>query len=256
MRIIDSHTHLMEDGFQYLPGLSLNAFVNLMDNAGIDVSVIFTLAGLIRDFRAHNDELAEAVAEYPDRLVGLGSVNPWYGDEAVEEVRRCFTDLGFAGLKLHPWYTGFLVNSPVMDSVCEVVAEFDKPVFLHTGTPPGSAPLQVGALASRHTRVVFVLGHLGLPDLWTEAVAAAQRHRNIYLETAGAHSLSIRKAVEILGPERVLFGSDSPFGGKNNVFFQRDKISLLGLPERDEERIMSLNAAEIFDVPTAYGDAS
>jgi predicted TIM-barrel fold metal-dependent hydrolase len=108
MKIIDSHTHLMTKPFQYLQGLPVNEFVDLMDEAEISVSVIFTLIGLIRDFRAHNDELAEVVATYPDRLVGLGSVNPWYGDEAVEEVRRCFTELGFAGLKLHPWFTGIL----------------------------------------------------------------------------------------------------------------------------------------------------
>lgn len=250
MKIIDSHTHLMTKPFQYLQGLPINEFVQLMDEAEISVSVIFTIVGLIQNFRAHNDELAEIVARYPDRLVGLGSVNPWYGEEAVDEVRRCFTELGLAGLKLHPWFTGFLVNSPSMDPICEVAAEFDKPIFLHTGTPPGSAPLQVGILASRHPNVTFVMAHLGLPDLWWEAVAAAQRHRNIYLETAGAHSLSIARAVELLGPERVLFGSDSPFGGRNNVFFQRDKIRMLDFPEQDLIQIMSLNAAKVFEIPS------
>src|SRR5262245_61594618 len=144
MRIIDSHTHFMPDGFQYLTGLPVDEFLALMDEADIDVSVLFTLTGLIRDFQVHNEELARVVHAHPTRLVGLGSVNPWYGDDAVREVRRCFEELGFAGLKLHPWFTGFLVNSPVMYPICEVAAEFDKTIFLHTGTPPGSAPLQVG----------------------------------------------------------------------------------------------------------------
>jgi predicted TIM-barrel fold metal-dependent hydrolase len=110
--------------------------------------------------------------------------------------------------------------------------------------------LQVGNLASRHPNVTFVMAHLGLPDLWWEAVAAAQRHRNIYLETAGAHSLSIKRSVELLGPERVLFGSDSPFGGRNNVFFQRDKILMLDFPEQDQNQIMRLNAARVFNIPS------
>ena len=67
------------------------------------------------------------------------------------------------------------------------------------------------------------MAHLGLPDLWWEAIATAKRHPNVYLETAGAHSLSIKRAVEILGPSKVLYGSDAPFGGRNNIFFQRDR---------------------------------
>ncbi|MBW7883516.1 MAG: amidohydrolase family protein, partial [Caldilineaceae bacterium] len=95
MRIIDSHTHLMQEGFQYLAGMPVDEFLDLLGEADIETAVIFTLTGLIRDFQAHNDELAEVVAAHPGRLVGLGSVNPWYGEEAVREVRRCFTELGF-----------------------------------------------------------------------------------------------------------------------------------------------------------------
>ncbi len=248
MRIIDSHTHLMQDGFQYLAGMSVADFISLMDEAQIATSVLFTLTGLIRDFKIHNDELAQVVAAHPGRLVGLGSVNPWYGDDAVAEVRRCFEELNFAGLKLHPWFTGFLINSPVMYPICEVAAEFGKPILFHTGTPPGSAPLQVGILAADFPGINFVMAHLGLPDLWWEAVAAAARHPNIYLETAGAHSLSIQRAVEMVGPSRVLYGSDMPFGGRNNVFFQRDKINLIGFSEDELEQIMGGNAARIFGI--------
>lgn len=246
--IIDSHTHLMEEPFQYLNGMRLDDFIDLLDHATIDTAVLFTLTGLIRDFREHNDRLATAVARYPERLVGLGSVNPWYGEEAHAEIRRCFTELGFRGLKLHPWFTGFLVNSPIMDPICELAAEYGKPIFFHTGTPPGSAPLQVGVLAERHPNVVFVLAHLGLPDLWTEAVAAAKRNPNLYLETAGAHSLSIVKAVENVGADRVLYGSDAPFGGPQNVLFQRDKLLMLDLSEEALGKIMGQNAKRIFGI--------
>ncbi len=253
MTIIDSHTHLMVRPFQYLSGMPIGDFLNLMDKAEVDVSVIFSIAGLVRDFGKHNDELSQIVAAHPGRLVGLGSVNPWYGEEALTEIRRCFTKLNLSGLKLHPWFTGFLVNSDVMHPICELAAKYDKPIFLHTGTPPGSAPLQVANLALRFPTVTFVLGHLGLPDLWWEAVTAAARHPNIYLETAGAHSLSIKRAVEMLGARKVLFGSDSPFGGANNVFFQRQKIAMMGFSEQEQQQIFGLNAARIFRISTRDG---
>ena len=248
MTIIDSHTHLMPRGFHYMSGMPLDEFVAMLDSAEIERAVIFTLEGLVRDFQRHNDELAGAIQRYPNRLVPLGSVNPWFGEDALDEVERCLTSLGFKGLKLHPWFTGFLANSPLMDGICEVAAKHGKPILFHTGTPPGSAPLQVGVLAERHPTNVFVLAHLGLPDLWPEAIAAAKRYPNLYLETAGAHSLSIRTAVEILGADRVLYGSDAPFGGSNNVFFQRDKVRLLGFSSVDMAKIMGDNARRVFGI--------
>lgn len=248
MYIIDSHAHLMQDPFHYMDRMPVDDFIALLDDAGIQKTVLFTLTGLVRDFQLHNDELAGVVARHPDRLVGLGTVNPWYGDEAVQEAERCFTELGFSGLKFSPWYQGFLVNSSVMHPICELAEKHDKTLFIHTGTPPGSSPLQVGNLALAYPNVRIVMAHLGLPDLWWEAVVTAARHPNVYVETAGAHSLSIKRAVEILGTHKVLYGSDAPFGGRNNLFFQRDKILLLDLPDTDLERIMALNTAEVFKI--------
>lgn len=100
---MDSHAHLMQDPFHYMESMPVDDFIALLDDAEVQKTVLFTLTGLVRDFQRHNDELADFVARHPDRLVGLGTVNPWYGDGAVQEAERCFVELAFAGLKFSPW---------------------------------------------------------------------------------------------------------------------------------------------------------
>ena len=51
--------------------------VRRMDEDGVDVSVVMGIGWTdIELARAANDYLIEAVAKYPDRLVGLAGVNP------------------------------------------------------------------------------------------------------------------------------------------------------------------------------------
>ena len=67
-----------------------------MDAAGVALSVVtgFAFADQNR-CAASNDYIIEAVRRYPDRLIGLGAVQPLAGDKAVYEVERCLN----AGLR-------------------------------------------------------------------------------------------------------------------------------------------------------------
>src|SRR5690606_39881383 len=146
--------------------------------------------------------------------------------------------LGFKGVKLHPWMTGFPIHSEMVHPVMERIARYGVPVIVHSGTPPWSEPLQIAEMAGAHPDVPIILAHMGIIDLWKEAIDAARRHPNIWLETAGTPGSAIRIAVEELGPERVVFGSDSPYGGRGGHRFQLNKIRYLGLGERAEELIL------------------
>ena len=50
-----------------------------------------------------NDEVAGFVEEYPDRLIGVGSVDISKPMQAVREIRRCVEELGFKAIRVLPW---------------------------------------------------------------------------------------------------------------------------------------------------------
>ena len=57
--------------------------------------------------REANDYVIQAAAKYPERLTGFCSVNPAWGDGALEEVERCVAS-GLSGIgELHPDTQGF-----------------------------------------------------------------------------------------------------------------------------------------------------
>lgn len=242
--IIDVHCHLFER-FEYLRGLSVEDIVATLDEAGVEKTVMFTLSGLFHDARRANDEIADAAARHPDRLIPFATVNPRDGDAALEEMERSVKELGHRGFKLHPWNSSFFANSPAAHEVARKGEELGVPFIIHSGTPPSSSPLQIAEMARVAPGTDFMLAHMGLPDLWKEALSAAMRYPNIYLETSGTPSLAIRTAVQRLGAERVIYGSDLPFGGRENIFFQIQKIKDLELSDAEERLILRGNAERV-----------
>ena len=238
--IVDAHTHLFER-FEYLEGLTAEQMIENLDRVGIDTAVLFTVEGLLGDYRATNEQIAETAARFPGRFVPFASVNPRDGDAALAEMDRAVGELGCRGFKLHPWWSSFPANSPASLELARHGGTLGVPFLIHSGTPPTSTPLQIAEMARVAPQATFILGHMGLPDLWKEALLAARRYPNILLETCGTPSLAIQVAVERLGPERVVYGSDMPFGGRANVGFQLQKIRDLALPAAAEELVLGGN---------------
>ena len=112
MRTIDMHAHLPGHAMGLSPRSTADVLA-MMDMAGIDQQVVMTIDGLFHDPVAGNDALAAQTAEAGGRLIPFCTVDP-YDEGAVAEVRRCVEDLGFRGVKLHPWWQGFSPLNPLM----------------------------------------------------------------------------------------------------------------------------------------------
>ncbi|HPT62581.1 MAG TPA: amidohydrolase family protein [Bacillota bacterium] len=250
MMIIDAHCHYFETegGLDFVKGASFEEHVQDMESANIDKFILFTLNGLFGDYRRANDNLAVIASRYPDMVIPFGTFNPWYGQDALDEIDRCMNVLGFRGFKLHPWMTGFPINSEMLNPFLEKIMSYDVPVLIHSGTPPWSEPLQIGEVARRFPELRIVMAHMGIIDLWKEAIDAAKSNKNIWLETSGVPGSAIKIAVEEVGPERIVFGSDSPYGGQGGHLFQMNKIRFLDLGTTATELILGGNIQRILGI--------
>jgi len=176
-----------------------------------------TCSELSRQREIH-DQLAEMVRTHPGRLWALCTVNPGAMDQAAEEVRRCVRELGFIGVKIHPWLQAIsVVSNPGMPLVMEAAQELGAVVLFHDGSPPFSTPRQIGCLASRFPRCKVILGHSGLADLWRDAADVARGNPNVYLQPTAVPRWVVRAAYEAVGPERLLFGSDAGFASVRQI---------------------------------------
>lgn len=229
----------------------VTATVAAMDEAGVDLGLISAWVGP-RGPLISNDEVAAFVAEAPQRLAGVGSVNLARPMEAVREVRRCVRELGFKAIRVLPWLWELPPHDrrfyPVYAACCEMGVPFCTQIG-HTGPLMPSEvgrPIHLDPVALEFPELVIVAGHIGYP--WTdEAVALATKHENLFIDTS-AYTARRYPAplVEFLrghGRRKVLFGSNHPMIAPARALEGLDE---LGLDEAAKQAFLAGNAQRVY----------
>lgn len=234
--IIDSHTHL-GDFPLFNVELDVDGLIQMMDDWEITKSVVFSLP---------NQITLEAVKKYPDRLAGLVWANPHRGEKALREIDSAIKEWGFKGIKMHPLLDAYLPDQDIVHPIMDLARKHKVPVFFHCGHPPWSLPWHFSNLADVYPDVIVIMGHMGHGHIVyiNGAIEVAAKHDNIVLETSGMpmHT-KIREAANRLGVERVIYGSDSPFG---HPAFEIPKVKISGLSNQQLSLILGDNTAQIF----------
>lgn len=265
--VIDAHTHISPQSHtsnNRVNHVPTEFHVERMDKNGIDMAVVIAHARAgwkIDDYRHEHDLVAEEMAKFPDRLVGVCWADPLLGDEAVEEFDRCVNDLGYIGLKFHPVYQRFPFDGAIIDPLIERAREHNLPVIAHLEPRVnGAEPWRMVRLAQRYPEVIFVMAHMGRNVHTIEDGSIARlagRVPNIVLEASSTFTDAygtFQQTAEILGPERILLGTDS--GPFHHPAINILKIELLDIPRNWAQLMLSGNAERIFKLdPASFGRA-
>jgi predicted TIM-barrel fold metal-dependent hydrolase len=240
--IIDMHMHIEEVaslGWK----MSADDCITAMDAAGVDRAAVMTLTDLPGLNPRGLELIAEACDSHPDRLYGFVRLNPAHLATAHELLDRAVTELGFKGLKLHPVST---LQHPGGAATIELIrhaGELGVPTLFHCGDEPLSTPLSIAPAARACPDAKIILGHMGGYFHVDEALDVAEELPNLILETSAMpYPDKIRAAVDRVGPERVIFGSDGPV---SSPALERQKVVIAALGERAAELVMGGNAAAL-----------
>jgi predicted TIM-barrel fold metal-dependent hydrolase len=209
--IIDSHTHIGRgEDFSntYQVEQSLELLLQQMADCGIDRSCVMPVT--YRDYEGGHSEIRDAVAAHPDKLIGYARANLSDEDRTLAQVRDCLEKWGFRGVKVHPWQGDGFPTRRLM----ELLTGYARPLLVHT-RPEAQSMDGFAALARAYPRVPLMLGHMGgFTAFWPGYVklcaVEARQIDNLYLDTARVFDHAwIKMAVDICGPEKVLFGTDA-----------------------------------------------
>jgi predicted TIM-barrel fold metal-dependent hydrolase len=208
--IVDSLVFLGESLFG--PAVTADGLLAWMDALEVDMAVVAPLRPRDYHLGPANDAVAAAVRAHPQRLVGLGRVDPNLGEAAAAEAERCLGELSSVGLFLHPWEETFRVNGP---GVAEIVPD-GVPVVVAAGYPWLSEGLQVGDLARRRDgRPVIATngGQLNISGLGqTDVELALAASENLVLQTSGVYREDfLEGVVSRFGAGRLLYASSYPW---------------------------------------------
>lgn len=242
VELVDSHGHLGDcilfDGHTEEPAL-----LAARRKWGVATSILLPSPG-VPDAVAVHDRIAKLAKEYPGEFYGVVSMNPLLGMDALErEARRCVEELGFVGIKLHPYGHGVSPWSPPGRQVFELAEALRVPVIVHTGVGiPNSLPAMLIPAAQAHPDTTVVLYHAGAYIVSLEAIVTAQQCPNVVLETSWCAVHHLRRFVDEVGPDRVMFGSDIIA----NLDTEIVKFLSSGLTEDELRACMGQTARQVF----------
>jgi predicted TIM-barrel fold metal-dependent hydrolase len=240
--IIDCHVHVNPPADGERPGEYLLPFA---DRMGIDKLCLSRIDGnqqpTPEQIEAANDLTWDAVRAFPDRFIGFCYLNPCYLYHSLEEVERCLSRGPFGGIKL---WVSMWSDQPNLDPIAERAAELGVPVLQHTwikitgNLPFEPEPRHLAALAERHPDTRFIMAHSG--GNWERGYKTIAHLPNVYGELAGGDPEmgQAEMAVRLLGPDRVVWGSDAV---GRSFASQLAKVTGADLAEEDKAAILGGN---------------
>lgn len=210
----------------------LKQYMQRAVEAGIKKTVIF--AAFNSDYAKANSEVAQIVANYPDRFYGFAFVHAVNDRGRIHVmIKTAVEQYGFVGIKVHRH------DAPISREICETARAFSLPVLYDVSGEVSVCEL----LAQEYPDVDFIIPHLGsFADDWRAQLALIDhlvRHPNIYTDTAGVRRFDLlEQAVQRAGARKILFGSDGPW---LHPAVELAKIHALRLPPTQEKLILGGN---------------
>lgn len=237
-------------------------------------------AALIASLPGDADSVALAVARHPERFVGFFMLDPTRKD-AIDYAKRAL-DEGLRTICLFPAMHGYYLHDQRVNDVFDLAASrrggtVDRvAVFAHCGVLSVGIrkalglpspfdirygnPIDLHGVALKHPSVPIIIPHFGAGML-KEALMLADCCPNVHFDTSSSNSwikympgLTLEQvfktALDVVGPDRLLFGSDSSFfpRGWNKSIYDQQKSALakLGVSADVGHKIFGGNFARIF----------
>ncbi len=235
-----------------------------------------------------NDAYVEIRRKFPGKFYVLASVPLNFPELAIKELDRAIGKLGMNGVVLGSNIAGKPLSSPEFFPFYERVNELKLPILIHPMSPPHmeeddeffTAPLVhylfestlaatkmvFAGVFERFPNIIMILPHLGgaIPYIQGRIDSGYRNHppcrkniskkpseyfKEFYYDTVSFNVAALRCALEIVGPEHLVFGTDYPFQPLEGISLINESIERLGLSAEVMESIKAKNLLKILHNP-------
>ncbi|MBS7561406.1 amidohydrolase [Pseudomonas sp. RC4D1] len=232
--------------------LSIEHTVELMDQAGVE-KLMLSAWCRPEGWVFSNDEIAAYTRAFPERFVGVATVDLSRPMAAVAELERAVKELGCKALRIVPWLWKLPPNHrwyyPLYVKCIELGIPFCTQVG-HTGplmpSETGRPVPYLDEVALDFPELVIVGGHIGHP--WTdEMIGLAWKHDNIHIDTSAYlpayYPPQLLHFMRTYGQDKVLFGSNFPQLSLKKCL---EQVRVLELPPAIADKFLQGNARRVF----------
>lgn len=248
-KVFDIHAHIFPDKIAPKVVAQLNSYYGLtiaglgtpehlkavIEQDGTQGALVFGTATKPTQVESLNTFLAQHIGK---PFLCFGSMHP--DRQNIEDEVRRMKALGLLGVKLHPDFQGFAIDSPAAMKMFEIFERENMPVLIHTGdkNSDDSSPVRLRRIIDTFPSLRVLAAHLGGYFMWDLAEKELLGH-DLFVDTSSSMVfMEPEEAVRLIrlhGADKVCFGTDYPIHtpAQELEFFDR-------LPLTDEERRMIL----------------
>lgn len=266
MPLIDFHTHAFPDKIaphavaelvksagpiNHNDGTLAGAIATQRQELHSDRFVLYNIPTVPHQQRRANDFVLAANGADNGRIISFGSLHPG-AEDLFEELARLIS-AGIKGIKFHPEYQNFDMDDPAVFPLYRAIADAGLVMTFHGGFDfafPGSrrsCPQRAANVVKALPGAKIVIAHLGNCNDGAEAL----EHLcglDCWLDTSMADKYMPRQQFEAIikkhGPDRILFATDCPWGGKETL----EAVLALDIPQEEKEKILWRNACKLLDI--------
>ncbi len=229
-------------------------------------------AGFLPITGARTGELDEFLSINPEKFYGyifIDNIDNPSSKSAAQSVKKWSKNGRFKGIKLYPSLNRTSVADKRLYPLYEAAGETGTPVLIHFGISTAPAadyrytnPLDLQLPSRLFPETKFIIAHFGA-GFFRETLLLGFHSENIFIDTSGTNNWRLflpeimplsqvfKRAIDVYGAERILFGTDTLLNGTSGyrdlvLKEQKKALSSIKTPKNEKDLIMGGNAQRLF----------
>lgn len=236
---IDSNkTYPFPNVAKYFPNRNVTKFFNHLTR------FVVTITNAKKDFKKGNTFVYSLVKSLPEKVIQFYLLT-----DDIKDISNVLTskhkEQGFKGLKIHHCWFPILIDSDSFAQIADWATENDMPIFIHLLSD--KEVYKLIEFKKTHPKLKLIVAHLFGLELF---IKSGYKDENLYFDISTFQVTSdkrVLKAIDFLGQDKIIMGSDTPYG-KDNLRKNIDRIKNLDISTEGKDLILGENIRKLLKI--------
>ncbi len=221
------------------PKRNVTKFWNLLTKL-----VVMRIAKINKQFGKANEYVYELAQKLPDRVIQFYLITD-SNQDVTQELDENFSNWGFKGIKIHQCWYKISNNSKIFYDTADWAEKHNLPIFIHLESDKEVKKLI--EYKRSNPQLKMIIGHLFGLELF---IKSKIKFKNIFFDISTYQVTSnyrVLKAIEYFGADKIILGSDTPYG-KDNLKKNIERLEKLPLNHDEKNKILGTNLKKLLNV--------
>ena len=207
--------------------------------------LVMTLTGKVKDIPAGNEHVYDLKTKTDNRVIQF-----IWATKRIKNITDYldtkFNDWAFHGVKLHQCWERYSVDSDFFRHVASWTEKNDLPLFIHLFSD--KEVIRLIDYKREHPKLKLIVAHLFGLEIF---ISKNFKDDNLYFDSSTIQLISdhrLKMAIDFVGANRILFGTDTPYGAKDNISRNLKRLKGLDIPNKDKELIIGENMKRLLNI--------